>query len=176
MRCIPTSYFQVMGFLWKMCRDASHMRLLCYHPYYSCLCSLWPYHNCAQTRFELLFFFCLHSIRITPTNVALPLPWKTISFYIYATCVEPLVAHITWDHESVILVGHPTTAVHIQFVVHWWRVRQELTACHFWWGCNCSISEASCYFWQRRQGCRHGYRQFIRHWQFTRRQQFINSN
>ena len=27
MRCIPTSNFQLTGFLWKMCRDVSHLLL-----------------------------------------------------------------------------------------------------------------------------------------------------
>ena len=59
MRCIPTSYFQVTGFLWKNVG----MHLICYYPYYSCLqCTFWPCHPYLLYQFILpvaAFYTCM---------------------------------------------------------------------------------------------------------------------
>ena len=65
-----------------------------------------------------------HTINsLIPTGVALPLIWKAICLYINTTRVEPLVTNVTRDHELVVLFRHPTTAIDLHFVVHWWRAR-----------------------------------------------------
>ena len=56
MRCIHTFIFQVTGFYEK----SVGMHLVCYYPYFSCLCTFWPCHPYLLLQFIYLLFILVH--------------------------------------------------------------------------------------------------------------------